>query len=252
MFFIFSKVFYFLLSPISWMLILLVLAYLLKKYRKKLQLLTVVILLIFSNSFITDWALKTWEADPVKPSELKESYDAVIVLGGFAGWDIEGEKTVFSCAADRFLQALHLFYTHDAKKLIISGGSSKLLIKERKEADVVKEYLTQIMVPDSMIAIDTLSRNTYENALECAKLIENDSVMHTAIVVTSAFHIPRAKGCFEKQNINCEFFPAHRMSNTGKFNMAYLVTFNPGNFNTWHMLIKEWVGILAYKIKGYM
>ena len=67
MFFIFSKILAFLISPLTWILILLTVTLLLKKSKTKktFLIITVCVSFFFTNTFIAKEFMRMWEAKPV-------------------------------------------------------------------------------------------------------------------------------------------------------------------------------------------
>lgn len=209
-----------------------------------------VMLLFFSNGFIFDQIIKWWEADPVMKSELDSNYDYAIVLGGMASHDSSMNRIVFHESMDRLLQTLDLYSEGFVDTIVISGGSARLIFKEKKEATVLKQYLVDLGIDGQRIFTDPESRNTYENITNSLKLIDQPQ-QRKLLLVTSAFHMRRAKAILKKQGIAADTYPAHFISSTGPFNPASIVLPSAGTFVGWDMFIKEMVGLLMYKIKGY-
>ncbi|MBL4593392.1 MAG: hypothetical protein JKX68_06200, partial [Flavobacteriales bacterium] len=103
MFFFLSKILLFLATPIIWVFGLLVWGILTKKPIRKKRLLwaTVIVFYFFSNSFITDEFVRFYEERNQTYSELTETYDVAIVLGGFSDYDATQESIQFHSSTDR-------------------------------------------------------------------------------------------------------------------------------------------------------
>lgn len=255
MFFVLSKLLNFLLRPITWVFVLLVWAVLTKntQRKKKLLIANLVVLYFFSNSFILNEALVLWEPHSNEKTITTNRYATGIVLGGFAAYDRYLDRVVFSDAGDRLLQAVRLYEAKKINAILISGGSGSLTNPNSKEAAFVRTYLLEIGIPDSAILIETESRNTFENALNTNKLLREkklDTGHH--LLVTSAMHMPRAMACFQNQNIKVTAYPVQYMGDK-KRELGFDEYFMPSirTFYTWELLIKEWIGSVIYKIKGY-
>lgn len=252
MFFILSKVLLFLLSPFIWVILVFIAGFVLKKpvLKKRSFITAFAMLLFFSNGFIFDQVIKWWEADPVMKNELDSNYDYAIVLGGMASHDSSMNRIVFHESIDRLLQTLDLYADGFVDTIVISGGSAKLLFKEKKEATVLKDYLVDLGLEPDRIRTDPESRNTYENITNSLKLI-HEPQDRKLLLVTSAFHMRRVKAILKKQGIVADTYPAHFISSIGPFNPANIVLPGAGTFVGWDMFIKEMVGLLIYKLKGY-
>ena len=142
MFFILSKILHFLVTPIVWVFLLLILSLLIKKQKLKKRILTsaIIIFYLFSNAAVFRIVKKSYIPQPYKFEKTKE-YSAGIILGGLCSYNEVYKRYFFSEAGDRLFQTLHLYKKGKIGKIIVSGGSGRLFINEQKEADVIKEYL---------------------------------------------------------------------------------------------------------------
>lgn len=253
MFHILSKIVNVFISPFIWFLVLLFLALFIKKKKLKrlFTILLIFVLWFFSNSFIFDNVVRLWEVNPVQLSELDSSYEYGIVLGGIASYSEDYQRTFFTGSTDRIMQTLYLYKSGIIKKIVIVGGSYRILHKEHKEAEFLKEYLIHLGIPEEDILTETESRNTHENAENAAALLQSD-LDKKMLLVTSSFHIRRAKGCFEKEGFTVDVFPAQPMSSVGPFDPASLIVPHAGVFGGWNLMLKEILGYVTYKVSGYL
>jgi len=247
MFFILSKVLLFMIKPLFWITILLVVALFTKKQDRKRRLIiaTIIVFLFFSNAFIVGKIANWYEADyPVK-----QKYDVGIVLGGFSGFNERNHQIAFNWASDRLFQTLALYKKGKINKILLSGGNANLVDNKIKEADLVVDYLKLIGIPDSAILFENQSRNTLENAKNSLALIKKYKPDAKILVITSAWHIPRAKTIFEKQTTNkIDYYPTNFIGKTS-FNFEDLIIPDLGSFGTWELLFKEWIGLAVDRIR---
>ncbi len=254
MFFIFSKVLLFLLSPLIWIFILLLWTLKTKDQvkKKKLLWLTVIVFCIFSNPFISDEFVRFYEERNSTYSELNNDYDVAIVLGGFSGYDATQEMLQFNSAADRLLAGLKLYKTGKAKKLMIVSGSGSILNPEEKEALFVKDYLIKIGIPSSDLIIESESKNTRENAVKTAEILNEHYPTGKFILLTTASHMPRAKRCFNKVGLKTTPFSVDQKAGPRKFVFDHLFIPSIESLRAWNILTKEWAGLISYKLAGYI
>ena len=181
MFFWLSKILQYLISPLTWIVIIFILSFCFKseKAKKGLRITVFVLLLIFTNPLLVNICLDAWEQDRTPETELTERYDYGIVLTGMIFYDTEYDKIEFGQSTDRILEAVRLYYAGRINKIFISGGSGLLLDQTHKESQLLKDYLTSINVPEEDIIIETESRNTHENATEAAKMLHPTENSHT-------------------------------------------------------------------------
>jgi uncharacterized SAM-binding protein YcdF (DUF218 family) len=258
MFYFLSKFLVFIMQPLSWLVLVLFMLFRSKNsYKIKRRLKYLIFgLIFFTNPGILNFVLNCWEMPELRVDELKSQYDIGIVLGGFSNPNTSAEIDRLSLrfAATRFSDALLLYKKGKIKKFLFSGGNGNVLAQrnEPTEAAEAKKYLLAIGIPDSDILIETKSRNTRENALFSKKLI--DSVMPNAkcLLITSSTHIPRASKCFEKVGLACTVFPTNKIGDKLRLDPEMLIKPDDLAFFKWQIIIKEWIGILVYKWKGFI
>ncbi len=255
MFFALSKLLAFLLKPLLLIGILAIYGLWTKNMlRRRRALIAIVgLFLLFTNPWIVSQCAREWEIGQLRPQDIRQPYEVGILLGGYVDFDVDAPDGMLTLQrGDRLLTALTLFKTGKIKRLLLSGGSGRLLGRESVEADVVRNYLQQLGVPDSAILIENKSRNTYENARYSKALL--DSLLPDAhcLLITSAWHLRRAEGCFSKAGLSCQPFGTDYFSE--KTNGNALHWFQPDwkALMKWECLLKEWVGWAVYKGKGYL
>lgn len=206
----------------------------------------IVVLLFFSNSFLVGKAVNWYE--PKYPTE-KKHYDVAIVLGGFSGLNKHNNEIQFNWASDRLFQTISLYRQGRIKQILISSGNASLTDNEVKEADLVKKFLHESCIPDSAILIENQSRNTVENAKFSALLIQKTRPNAKVLVVTSAWHIHRAKLIFAKVFKNqADYLPTNYIGKTD-YSLEDFIIPNPGAFGTWDLLFKEWIGLAVDNVR---
>lgn len=252
MFFILSKILLFFTYPLIWILTLLILAYIFRKKKIKRNLLisALATFFFFSNGFILCEVLKHWEGENKKLS--KEKYDGVIILGGYSSWNTQRTDISFNEGSDRFIKGFELYQAGKAKKIILSGGSGLILKPEEKESGLIKKLLLEMGVSNENILLENNSRNTYENAIFTEDLIREKGIEDGHfILITSAFHMKRAKKCFEKTGLKIECLKVDFKVDDDDYTLSTYLMPSAITLEMWQILIKEWIGYLAYSLKGY-
>ncbi|TLX74101.1 YdcF family protein [Labilibacter sediminis] len=254
MFFLISKILSFLLSPIWWVAVLLLLYLILNKNKRRKWLLygAFGVLMFFSNQFIFYHVAGWWEGELQNPNEI-EQYDGIILLGGFSSFQSDAERIRFYQSADRLFQAMELYKKKKANRFIFTGGSARIIVKEKKEGEYIKDYLALLGVPEDSTLVEWESRNTRENALETLAMLKKEN-LHDGrfLLVTSGFHMKRALGCFKKVGIDVMPYNTDPLQNTLPPDVADAVTPSAGTLALWERLIREWIGYGVYKLKGFV
>ena len=106
----------------------------------------------------------------------------------------------FGDASDRVVHAARLCRAGKVKRVLITGGNIPWISGTAPEAEIIRDQLVEFGVPEAAIAFAGESRNTFENALEIQRLRAVEP-FDTALLVTSALHMPRAFATFQKAGI---------------------------------------------------
>ncbi len=259
MFFILSKLLYFLIQPLVWIIALGWWGIVAKhpRRRKRLWRMSIGMLIFFTNPFISSQVSQIWEGRGVSSTELPDSAAVGVVLGGFSddsALSPDDGRMNLSVAANRLTDAIMLYRMGKIKRILIAGGNGNMMKKDiTPEAETAQRYLRLLGIPDAHIWIENQSRNTHENAVFTQKLLQEKGLSDAPVVlITSAQHMTRAVACFRKIGLPVTPFAT---SYTGKkFHWSSDSIFIPDAtlIQLWQMLFKEWVGIAAYKLQGYI
>ncbi len=254
MFYVLSKVLYAFVAPIS-LIIILFLMYAFTKIKKYFWW-GLGLLLFFSNPFISQLVMGWYEIEPVALGK-NDKYDGLIIPGGFVtNYIIDGQLRInFSDGNDRMMQAIDLFKRGVSKRIIYTGGADTIFGGYKAEAELGRLFLMKCGIPDSCIWIEKRSVNTYQNASFTAQLLsEKDPAWQQKkyLLITSGFHMRRALGCFTKAGIQVSPYATDLRSIRSKDHIVN--TFIPayGGIQNWTYVIKEWIGLFVYKMKGYI
>lgn len=253
--FILSKLLDILVSPLTWLLTALVFLAI-KQTQAKLKRATWLLALVvyfFHLGPIANSVMKWWEPNPVVIRDLPK-YKLGIVLTGITNTErLPTDRIHFEKGADRIVHALTLYRKGKIKQIFISGGSGDLRGQNPiREATELKAFLVLAGVPDSSIITETESRNTRENAVNSVRLLKDRSFnVKDCILITSAFHMPRAKACFQKEHWDCATFPTDYYSKAYENNPANYFLPRGDVMRIWSILFREWTGIVVYKLLGY-
>ena len=209
-------------------------------------------LIFFTNPFFGKLAMNLWEPEPIEYAKIEKRYGWAIVLAGITEPNRPPyDRTHFNKGADRLTHAIDLYKKKKIRKILISGGSGVLSFEGKPESLMLKEFAITTGVRARDIVIDTTSRNTWENAKNARRILVQNGAQGEALVITSAFHMKRAAGCFEHLGVHIETFPTDYYGGPIRFTPDELIIPKLSALQKWTILIKEWVGILAYKVAGY-
>jgi uncharacterized SAM-binding protein YcdF (DUF218 family) len=243
-----SAVLSWVLSPFNWLIVLLLIAWTVKKrsLKRTALIVAVCIFIIFGNQWLFNWYVKKWQPAPVAVNPALR-YSCGIVPGGFASPD-EHANGYFNSSADRFIQAVKLYRVGEIKHLLISGGNGKMDEKSFREAHWVKGELVTFGIPDSVIFIEDKSNNTKDNAMNAKTILDSLHLPPPYLLITSAFHMPRAALTFRKAGVAVDPFPCNYSAGMGASTLSDLVP-TPSVMLAWDSYLKEAVGYWWYRLK---
>lgn len=254
MFFLLSKTIGILARPLVIIVLLFIASVLIRKkvWKRRLQIAALASLIFCSNEFISNEVMRLWELPPTPFAEIKKPYEVGILLTGVTKSNFTpNDRVYFQRSSDRVTHSLQLYKLGHIKKILISGGSGTLL-ERTKEADELALVLQMMGVPKEDLIIENQSDNTYQSAVAVKNMIGNKYPPSDCLLITSGYHMRRSRACFKKAGYETDTFSVDFLSNEQKFTPDVLLVPKIEALFTWQVLIKEWVGMLAYKIAGYI
>lgn len=254
MFPILTRVFWLAVQPVSLMLLLFGLALLLS-FRKGRSwsrvLLFVGLLLLFVTGFTTfGYALITpLEARFVRPAE-PAHIDGIVVLGGGMDGEVNSVRHGWELneSGDRMVEALRLALLHPEARVVIAAGPAVALSPQEPEADAGRRFLTAFGIAPDRLLLDDKSRNTEENA-QFAKALAAPAPGQVWLLVTSAYHMPRAVGLFRKAGFEVIPWPADYLA-SGAEGLRLKPDQSPQNIVVSSTALREWTGLVGYWLTG--
>lgn len=256
LFFIAAKVVGALIRPETWIvlcfgLIALALAFGRVRPARRLAVASVAALLAVSVLPLGDLALGPIErAHPAGPPLSR--VDGIVVLGGgedgaaSAWW---GQPQLGE-GGDRYVGALALARRFPEAEVVFTGGSGRLrdaFAIEAPEAAVAREVFVSLGLDPGRLALEDASRNTAENA-RFSHDLARPQADETWVLVTSAFHMPRALRSFRAAGWEGIVpYPVDYRTRAPGDGLGW----NPGrNMALLGIAAKERIGQLAYRLTG--
>jgi uncharacterized SAM-binding protein YcdF (DUF218 family) len=251
-FYVLSKIFDLLSAPLTWGIVGLgVAVWGVLRARRRVALgglvASAVVLYTFSIDDVSRSLLRYGEGAAPSTIDRSATYDAVVVLGGFAGAeprDALGEPT-FSEAVERMLATYTLLRDGRARQVLVSAGGSKRPV----EAEAVVEQLVAWGIDPSRIVADLASRNTHENAVESARIIREHG-WSRLVLITSALHMPRAAGCFKEAGLTFDTLSVDFRSAAGPEETERFLPRAAALAESTDVL-RELAGRVVYRARGY-
>ena len=185
-----------------------------------------------------------------RPSALPDRIDGILVLGGAVDPRISlsyGE-TVFNGSIARVLAGVALARHHPDAKLALVGGEGEFFPVGFAEARATQGFVLDEGIAATRIIIEERSRSTHENAVFAKEQIQ-PAPGQNWILVTSAFHMPRAVASFRAVNWPVVPYPVDfkvdpRTGLRANFNLL-------DGLGTSTVAGKEWAGLVGYRLLGW-
>lgn len=151
-------------------------------------------------------------------------------------------------AGERLAEAVRLAREHPEAKIVFSGGEAMWPPTGETEAKSAKQYFTDMGVDPSRFILEDRARNTYENAKFTAQLALPEPGRRW-LLVTTAYHMPRALGCFRAAGFDIEPWPVGFWTPDGK-NTSQMSVGPAEMRRRLSVAIKEWAGLVVYRLMG--
>lgn len=214
MFYLLSKSLDLLVSPIIWVIALVAIALAMiarrspRRGRIALCLLGAIAVLVASaNPTLADRLWLSIEDDAPTTYDDAQAYDAVILLGGVLPSGVtEPARPSYNDNVERLLVTYDLLRYGHARSVIVTGGSTIGNATYLSEASALAAQLEKWGIEKDRIFVDDVSLNTRQNAVQSARIARAHG-LSKLILVTSAFHMPRALGCFRAVDLAVDTLP---------------------------------------------
>ena len=205
------------------------------------------VLLVSALPLTADRLWTALEADyPYRPIESVDNADAVVVLSGMLG-GIETSNGVvpqWGEATDRFFAGIDLLNAQKAPIIIFTRGQYPWGSLPPEGEQLAKRAIG-MGVPERQILLTGIVTNTADEAAEVRALMEFGG-MRRVILVTSSFHMPRAKMLFDRAGIVSIPYPTDFKASGGHSDwMSFVPSAN--GLNQTSNAVREWIGRLYYR-----
>ena len=256
MFFIVSKIFWMLVSPINLLLLATLVGVLLcygqrARFGRALALSAILILVAAATLPVGMLLLAPLEDRfPQPPADMAAPY-GIVVLGGAINDQASAARgqTVFDEGGERLTEAVVLAKRYPRARVVYTGGTASFTGAISTEALQARKLMSQMGIAPDRVTIEDKSRNTDENARFTAAIVHPQPSQRW-IIVTSAFHMPRSMGIFEKAGFHPIAYPV-AFRTRGHWPDDLRLTFEPTrNLRIFEIAVHEWIGLAAYWLSG--
>jgi uncharacterized SAM-binding protein YcdF (DUF218 family) len=259
-FFILSKLLDVLLSPLGWALVLLVLAIPWRRPRRRSRwrrqrlvgALGLAILWIFSTGAVSTTLFYRLEHRTEATNIPTQVYDAVVLLGGVGDERVEMEmgQLGFNDNVERLIATHRVLADGHARYAILSGAASSPSMADHSEARMLARQLVMWGISPQRLILEEQARNTHENATY-SKEVAIQHGFAKVLIITSAFHMPRAEECFGAVGMPVDTLLVDYRSRKPSFGFPHSFLPRAESLNTSAMALREIFGLWVYRWQGY-
>jgi uncharacterized SAM-binding protein YcdF (DUF218 family) len=197
--------------------------------------------------------LGTWALTPLEnrfPFAPPAQVDGLVIIGGDEQPTIteaRGQPTALD-SMRRYVRFSTLAKQYPHAKLVFAGGSGLLNpTAHMKDSEVAEQALASIGTPTEKMIFERESKNTVENAIFAAQLVKPQP-SENWLLVTSAFHMPRAMGCFRKAGWNVYAAPTGYYTD-GAYGYTLSLRFDE-QLRHLALAVHEYIGLVSYWLMG--
>ena len=245
MFYILSRFFACLASPVTYMLIMLIVAACTKRKWLKRGMIaaTIILFLTTTNHMIYSKAERLWCGECLVDIDTTKHYDFAIVPGGVTGMDSIRGRVEYGEAADRIIDCAWLMNIGVVDNMIVTGdGASNRASREEPFRQHMKDVYG---IDGDRIFIEPDAKNTIENFTLTLERFGTELQGKEILVVNSARYMRRTMLCCRMTGLECDFYTVD-INTAGNGSWEDWVP-DLGTLDYWMKLIHEWIGYVAYQ-----
>ena len=219
--------------------------------RKLLVWIGTLLFLLFSMPLFSDALIHNLESTAGRTPVIEVGKADMIVVPGGMTEQVEGAPLgEWKDAADRFEGGIDLYRAGKAPLLVFTRGRLPWRMNEVPEGELLARRAEKLGIPAKAIRLTGLAGNTAGEAVELRRLSEEGKIGkgNTIILVTSAYHMPRAQLLFERQGFRV--IPYRVDFQVGGRKPLTLLSFLPDAEAFLHSekAMREMIGLVYYRV----
>jgi uncharacterized SAM-binding protein YcdF (DUF218 family) len=177
-----------------------------------------------------------------------------IVLGGAEDRLVGAARNApaLNESAERVVEAVMLTNRFPDAKIAFSGGEAGVLYAADSEAEGATALFTELGVARDRLILEAAARDTYENAVLLKKKLAQRGDLGAGsrwLLITSAYHMPRAMGAFRQAGFDVEAWPVDYRTR-GRDDLTRPFDKVSEGLRRVDVAAREWTGLLAYWLRG--
>lgn len=209
-----------------------------------------IIITVFSLNPISSFLLDSLQLRYLPLTTVPAGVTQVIVLGGgvrSGGKNYPPNITLNSASLSRLVEGVRLLKkiekSDPTAKLILSGGR---VFRAPADAGVMQNTAVMLGVNQKNTLLENGSRDTHQEAVFLKKMVGTNPFL----LVTSAYHMPRAMALFENQGMHPIAAPTQFISYRNNTLLWYIP--NANSLVVSDIALHEYLGLLWARLRGYI
>jgi len=221
-----------------------------QKAGRRLVLASTALLLVGGLLPLSTWLILPLEERFARTDLSGRAVDGIIILGGMEDARVSTARHAHAIdeAAERLTEAAALAKRFPQSKIVLTGGSAEVLSAPTIGADAAGLVMRDLGVSDDRLLLEREARDTWENAFKSKALVD-PKPGERWLLVTSAWHMPRAVGAFRKAGFAIEPWPVDYRT-VGWSDALRLMESPAEGLRRLDLAVHEWVGLMAYRLMG--
>ena len=197
---------------------------------------------------IEDWLVLPLEDRFTVQPEMPESIAGVIVLSDAENREVSvwRNQPSLSDSAERLVSFVGLARRYPEARLVVSDGPSGETPEGTLGATTAKKLFVDLGLPLDRVEFEEQATNTYENCVNTQLLVDPEEE-EVWVLVTSAFHMPRAVGVWRALGWEIIPYPVDYRAGPAVFSVGADPT---GSLRALALGVREWGSLVYYRLRG--
>jgi uncharacterized SAM-binding protein YcdF (DUF218 family) len=194
-----------------------------------------------------------WRLEHSAPTTYRPdvTYDAVVLLGGLVDQQTTAESGMptYNDSVERLIVTHQLLRAGKARAVIVSAATNPSF-PDAGEAVVIARQLEEWGIARDRILIEDRALNTRENALYSQEIARAHG-FERVVIVTSAYHMPRASECFAAAGMKVDTLPVDYRSHAHAGGTLGEWIPRVDGLSDMSGILHELFGRIIYRVRGY-
>ena len=218
--------------------------------RKRLPVILALVLLIITSSPIVSHQMTAYLDGQEQKKSIEDFYmaDSIVVLSGMISPIMTKQGVAYEWGdPDRFFGGIELLKAGKANNIIFTGGILPWQKNIQPEGQILAKFAAEYGIPSSQIIVTGDVENTRDEAKAVRQILTKNSA-NKIILVTSAFHMPRASKSFQNEGLEVQIYPVDYKTGISDVTPMHFLP-SADAFYMFQFSLRELIGRAYYSFK---